>query len=342
MSFLFPLSCLPFLKTVIIRNILNVNIFVSDYANKNSKRRYLKSMKVTGLGQCAFDNLFIIDSFPAPDTKKEIIEHETAGGGPVATALVSLARLGVDCSYYGIVGDDEAGERIRESLEIEGIDTDGLINRPDSHSQIAFIAIEKETGKRNIFWKRPSGEPYKPDELPDNFLDYADFLLTDGLMSKASIHAAKIARDKNVPVMVDAGRIREGMLELADLCDYFVCSEEFAREFAGNNDNFDPEETIQKMKTFKANTVTISLGAKGSITRHNGEIFHTPAFEVDVLDTTGAGDVFHGGYIYGLLQKWDIKKTVRFASAFAALKCRKPGGRRGIPTLAEVEELLMK
>jgi ribokinase len=297
-------------------------------------------MKVTGLGQCAFDNLFTIDSFPAPDTKREIIEYETAGGGPVASALVSLARLGVDCSYYGIVGDDEAGDKIRQSLEVERIDTGGLVKRPDSHSQVAFIAIEKETGKRNIFWKRPSGAPYKPDELPDDFLNNADFLLTDGLMAEASIHAAKLARSKNIPVMVDAGRIRTGMLELADLCDYFVCSEEFAREFAGDADRFDPEEAIHRMSTFKAGTVTITLGAKGSITRHNDIIFQTPAFNVDVIDTTGAGDIFHGGYIYGLLQKWDIQQIVKFASAFAALKCTKLGGRAGIPTLDSVNLLL--
>ncbi len=297
-------------------------------------------MKVTGLGQCAFDTLFTIDSFPAPDTKKEIIEYETAGGGPVATALVGLARLGVDCSYYGIIGDDEAGEKIRRSLEVEGINTDGIIKRKESHSQVAFIAIEKETGKRNICWKRPSGEPYKPDELTDDFLDSADFFHTDGLMAEASIHAAKIARSKNIPVMVDAGRIREGMLELADLCDYFVCSEEFAREFTGNTAPFIPEEAIQQMNAFNAETVTITLGAKGSITRHNHEVFKTPAFNVDVVDTTGAGDVFHGGYIYGLLQKWDIQQVIRFASAFAALKCTKLGGRSGIPKLHEVLNLL--
>lgn len=297
-------------------------------------------MKVVGLGQCSFDSLFIIDSFPAPDTKKEIIEYETAGGGPVATALVSLARLGIECLYHGIVGDDEAGEQIRTSLIVEGVDTGGLIQRTDSHSQIAFIAIEKETGKRNIFWKRPSGAPYKPDELPDDFLDSTDFLLTDGLMAEASIHAAKLARNKNIPVMVDAGRMREGMLELADLCDYFVCSEEFAREFAGSAGGFDPEEAIQKMSAFKAGTVTITLGAKGSITRQNDKIFQTPAFNVDVIDTTGAGDVFHGGYIYGLLEKWDIQRVVKFASAFAALKCTKLGGRAGIPGLDDVNRML--
>jgi len=297
-------------------------------------------MKVVGLGQCAFDNLFTIDSFPDPDTKMEITEHDTSGGGPVATALVSLSRLGVDCSYYGIVGDDEAGKKIRESLKVEKVDTTGLLTRRDSTSQIAFIAVEKETGRRNIYWKRPSGEPYNPTELPEDFLEGADFFHTDGLMSDTSIYAAKKALEHNIPVMVDAGRIREGMLELADLSDYFVCSEEFAREFTGKSGDFNPEEAIKTMNIIKAPTITITLGAEGSITRSRDKIFRTPAFKTEVVDTTGAGDVFHGGYIYGLLRKWQIKEVLRFASAFAALKCRKPGGRAGIPGLEDVIQLL--
>jgi len=299
-------------------------------------------MKVVGLGQCSFDNLFIVDSFPVPDTKKEVMEYETAGGGPVATALVSLSRLGVNCSFHGVVGDDDAGEKIRKSLEKEHINTDGLITREQSHSQIAFICIEKGSGKRTIFWKRPSAESIKPHELPDDFLENKDFLLVDGLMAEVSIYAAQRAREINVPVMLDAGRVREGMVELAQLCDYIVCSEEFARQYAGSGQDFDAEKTVLKMKSFSARATTITLGNKGSITMTDTDVFQVPADTVDVVDTTGAGDVFHGGYIYGLLQKCDIKDVVRFASAFAALKCRKLGGRAGIPHLKEVEDLIIK
>ncbi len=297
-------------------------------------------MKVVGLGQCSYDNLCIVDSFPAPDTKKEVLEYETAGGGPVATALVSLSRLGVKCSFHGIVGDDEAGKKIRNSMKEENIDVHGLIARNQSNSQIAFICIEKNTGKRTIFWKRPSGAPLKPHELSDDFLDNADFLLLDGLMAEASLHAAKIAREKNIPVMLDAGSVRDGMLELARLCDYIVCSEEFARKFTNMRSGFDSEKAILKMRSFGVKAATITLGDRGSITLSGNDVFSVPAFPVDVVDTTGAGDVFHGGYIYGLLRKWSIKDVVRFASAFAALKCRILGGRAGIPALEKVEKLL--
>jgi ribokinase len=300
------------------------------------------NMKVAGLGQCALDHLFVIDLYPVPDTKKEIINWTISGGGPVATALVSLSRLGVACDFHGITGDDESGRKIAESLSSENININGLLIRPQSNSQVAFIAVEEESGRRTIFWKRPSSEPLKPDELPDNFLDNADFLLLDGLMAEASIYAARKANEKNIPVMLDAGSVREGMIELAHICDYVVCSEEFARELMINSVTFDPEKAIRYIKSFGAKAATITLGDKGSITVSGDDLFYSPAFNVEVVDTTGAGDVFHGGYIYGLMQKWDIKEVVRFASAFAALKCRKSGGRAGIPDLEEVKGLIKK
>jgi len=304
-------------------------------------------MKVVGIGQCSLDNLFIVDSFPAPDTKKEVMEWTKAGGGPVATALVSLARLGIDCSFYGIIGDDEAGDIISDSLSSERVDVKGLLARPRSESQIAFICVDKSRGQRTIFWKRPSSDPLQPDEIPDDFLFNTDFLIVDGLMADVSLYALKKARGMNVPAMLDAGRLREGMLELASLCDYVVGSEEFARDFVYNGKgdapgerSFRPEKAVMRMKSFGAKAVTITLGKEGSITLSGDDLFRTQAFPVDVVDTTGAGDVFHGGYIYGLLQGWGIKAVVRFASAYAALKCRKLGGRAGIPPLKEVEELL--
>lgn len=297
-------------------------------------------MKVAGLGQCALDHLFIADVLPESDTKKELIKWTIEGGGPVATALVSLARLGATCSFFGITGDDEAGAKIRTSLVNEGVNIDGLIKRSDSDSQVAFILVEKDSGRRTIYWKRPSAEPLKTAELPAGFLDNTDFLLIDGLMSEASLYAAEKASEKGIPIMLDAGRVRKGMMDLAGICDYIVCSEEFAREYSEQSASFNPEKAILKMKVFGARTVTITMGEEGSITMFQEEVFNTPAFKVDVVDTTGAGDVFHGGYIYGLLQGWNIHGVVRFASAFAALKCRSLGGRAGIPSLDKVQAFI--
>lgn len=297
-------------------------------------------MNVTGIGQCSLDYLFLVDSYPQSDTKKEVIDWAMSGGGPVATALVSLSRLGVKCRFYGIIGDDESGQKIEESLTAEDVDVKGLLKRQNSTSQIAFIVVEKGSGRRTIFWKRPSGEPLKTGEIPDNFLDNADFLFLDGLMTGASLYAAKRAREKNIPVMLDAGKMRDGMLEIALMCDYVVASEEFGKELIGANDlsesPLNQEKALVQIKSAGTKICTITLGDKGSVTLTGDEIFHIPAFKVEVVDTTGAGDVFHGGYIYGLLQGWNVKDVVRFATAFAALKCGKLGGRAGIPTMEEV------
>src|SRR5262245_31906902 len=138
-------------------------------------------MAVVGIGQCAWDMLAVVDRFPEADTKKEANVWEEQGGGPVATALAALSRLGVSCRFYGVIGDDREGAAIRQSLIEEGVDATGLVKRSRASSQTAFIAIDKSMGTRTIFWKRPSGDPLRKEELPPDFLSNADFLLLDGL-----------------------------------------------------------------------------------------------------------------------------------------------------------------
>jgi ribokinase len=126
-------------------------------------------MHVVGIGQCALDYLFVVEHFPSPDTKTEVIEWAVCGGGPVATALVSLSRLDIRTSFYGVTGDDENGKKIEDSLVSESVNVRGLIKRRGTNSQTAFIAVEKGSGRRTIFWKRPSGSPLNPEEIPEDF-----------------------------------------------------------------------------------------------------------------------------------------------------------------------------
>ncbi len=294
-------------------------------------------MAVVGIGQCAWDILAVVDQFPQADTKKEVLLWEEQGGGPVATALATLSRLGVLCRFHGVTGDDREGAAIRQSLIDEGVDVAGLVRRPNASSQTAFIAIDRSGGTRTIFWKRPLADPLAGEELPPDFLERAEFLLLDGLMKDVSLFATREARKAGVPVMLDAGRVRDGMLELARLSDYVVGSEEFARELGWKDDPASFKEVVRK-EGFGITTIT--LGSQGSVTFAGDEIISCPAFPVETADTTGAGDVFHGGYLYGLLQKWPLTDTVRFASAVAAMKCRKLGGRAGIPRLSEVRQVL--
>lgn len=294
-------------------------------------------MLVTGIGQCSLDHLAVVDSYPLPDTKKEVSVIVEQGGGPVATALVTLSRLGIPSRFHGIAGDDLAGDKIRASLAREGINTDGLLRRDGAASQVAFIIIEEWSARRTIFWKRPSAEPVRPVELGDGFLSGTSFLLLDGLMTEASLFAAQKARQEKIPVMLDAGRVRPGMLEVARLSDYVVASEEFARDLGWTAE---PGALLKGRHELGADVLTVTLGNRGSMTAAGESTFRTPAFDVKAVDTTGAGDVFHGAYIYGLLRGWDLTFTVTFASAVAAMKCTRIGGRQGIPRLDEVLDFL--
>jgi sulfofructose kinase len=289
-------------------------------------------VRVVGIGQCAWDYLALVDSFPRVDTKEEVREWQEQGGGPVATALVTLARLGIPCEFFGVTGDDAEGGRIRGSLVSEGIEIRGMITRSNASSQTAFIAIERGSGTRTIFWRRPSGGPLLPEELPTDCLDGCDFLLLDGLMTDVSLFAARRARELGIPVMLDAGRVRPGMLKIAGLCDYLVAAEQFALDLGWDGRATSFLSTARKLI---APVVTITLGKRGSVTFREDEILTVPAFPVDVVDTTGAGDVFHGGYLYGILRGLGLADTIRFSSAVAALKCSRIGGRSGIPGLAE-------
>ena len=291
---------------------------------------------ITGLGQASYDYIALTDAYPAEDTKQEVFEWIECGGGPVATALVSLSRLGVKTHFMGRVSDDRSGRLIHAGLKKEGVGTRGLKTLKGGKSQTAFIVVNQKTGgKRTIFWQRPTVAPLGPDEISTAKIRSSDMLLIDGLMKDASIRAAEIAKEAGVPVVFDAGTLRDGTLELLELSDFIVASERFACSFAGI-----PEKALKEFARFKPIAATVTRGEEGSVTSTADDSFNTPAFKVAAIDTTGAGDVFHGGYIYGLLSGFDMRRTVEFASAFAALKCLKPGGRDGIPTLDETLKLI--
>ena len=292
---------------------------------------------VTGVGQCCWDTLAVVERWPAEDSKTEVGRWHEEGGGPVATALVALARLGMPGRFLGVVGGDELGPKIRRSLRDEGIEVGGLVTRPNAASQRAFIVVVPEQGSRTVFWQRPTGAPLQPAELPTGFLAGSRFLLLDGLLAEASLAAAERARAAGVTVMLDAGRDRPGMRELALQSDYLVAAERFLLDLGwdGSPDGF---RTLAP--TLGTPTVTVTCGSRGSLTWSDGQLFSVPAFPVAVLDTTGAGDAFHGGYLYGLLQGWELDVTVAFAAGVAALACRGLGGRATLPGLAEARAFL--
>ncbi|MBU2547461.1 MAG: sugar kinase [Proteobacteria bacterium] len=292
---------------------------------------------VLGLGQASLDYLGLAPVYPERDAKCELDRLEVQGGGPVATALVTLSRLGLSTAFIGAVGDDLAGRAIRAGLIEEGVDVSGLSMVPGGTSQLAFIAVERYSGSRTIFWHRGRGTELGVGQVDLEAVGRARLLHLDGLMHEASMVAARRAREAGIPVVFDAGTLRDGSLDLAARTDCLICSERFFRAFHPRGD---VEAGLVGLRELGPTRVVATFGARGSV-GFDGRIFHhQPVLEVRVLDTTGAGDVYHGAFIYGLLAGWDLAGCMRFASATAALKCEKMGGRAGIPDLETVRRFM--
>ena len=225
--------------------------------------------QVFGLGQCSLDYLGTIKSFPQVDTKCEFENLTIQGGGPVATALVALSRWGISTAFAGVIGSDSFGSMIRESLKDEGVDTGGLVTRQGCASQFAFIVAEPGLARRTIFWRRPTGPPMKPDEVDYALLRRAGVLHTDGFFADASLAACKAARKAGVTVVVDAGSLRSGMLDLARESDYFIASEVFAKALVGDDNPLHACEIIAALGPM---TAGVTLGAKGCVALDRGSI----------------------------------------------------------------------
>ena len=293
------------------------------------------SFQVFGLGQCCLDYIGKVDSYPPPDVKCEFTDMVIQGGGPVATALVALAKWGVTCTFAGVIGNDQFGGLIKASLEDEKVDTTGLVVRQDSESQFAFILAEPGVGRRTIFWRRPTGPPPSPHELDYSTICEAQILHTDGLFTEASLAAAKAAREAGVKVVVDGGSFREGMLDLARVSDYFLASETFSQGLVGGGK---PLDACYKLAEFGPAVVGVTLGPKGYVALVEGRTIERPAYPVDPVDTTGCGDVFHAGFTYGLIKGWEVDRCLDFGAWAAAKVSLELGGRAGIPPLEQVKK----
>ena len=294
-----------------------------------------RSPQVYGLGQCCLDYIGKVPSYPPADVKCEFTDMVIQGGGPVATALVAVAKWGVRCAFAGVIGDDQFGSVIRATLGEEGVDTGGILVREGSDSQFAFILAEPGVGRRTIFWRRPTGPPPSPHELDLSIIRRAEVFHTDGLFTEASLAAARAAKEAGVQIVVDGGSLREGMLDLARLSDHFLVSETFSDELVGPGR---PLDTCRKLAELGPRVVGVTLGPRGYVAVAEGKTIERSAYQVDPVDTTGCGDVFHAGFTYGLIMGWEVEKSLDFAAWSAAKVSLELGGRAGIPTLKEVEE----
>lgn len=283
---------------------------------------------VVGLGLNAMDTICVVPQFPKPNTKIHMREVRIEPGGQVATALATCTRLGLRGRYIGSVGNDDWGKAQLASLRAENLDLH-VREVEGASSQIAIILLEEGIGERTILWRHDPLLRYPPEQLRREMIRGGRVLHLDGCDSAAAIQAARWAKEDGMPVVIDIDELYdESTHELLRLVDYLIAGSDFAQ---------DPQELADR---YGCPVVGITRGAEGAVFLERGRLIQSPAFKVPVADTTGAGDVFHGGFIYGLLQGWALDDVIRFAHAVAAMKCMHIGARRGIPTVSQVQEFL--
>lgn len=296
------------------------------------------TIQVIGLGQACIDYQGLLSSYPQEDSKVELTGLHMGCGGPASTALVTLSRLGIRTSFIGVLSNDRFGMDIIRNLKEEKVDISGVKIVPNHTSQFSFIAISARGGKRTVFWHRGNVPPVSPEDVDLNPFRNARILHVDGLMVKASIRAAEQARQMGMSVVMDAGTIREGTKELVGFVDVLIASETFAFPIVGTG--APPRIALEALRNWGPEQVVITLGAKGCVGLSDEGFIRQEAFPVVAKDTTGAGDVYHGAYIYGLLEGWDMSRCMRFASAASALKCKDIGAQTAIPDLETILEFM--
>ena len=295
---------------------------------------------VVGVGLNATDTLLLLPQFPAYGGKVPFEEEILSPGGQVASAMATCARLGLRAKYIGTVGDDERGRVQMESLRGTGINLDHVQVRKGCANQSAYILIDRTTGERTVLWRRPEALRIDPEEIAPEQITCARLLHIDGHDTPAVARAAEIARRAAIPVTVDVDTIYPGFERVLPNTDYLLASAEFPARWTNERDPFQALERIQNEYGMRCAGMT--LGAFGALARMEGRFFYSPGFVVDCVDTTGAGDVFHGAFCYAVIDRLGMEEALDFSNAMAALNCTALGARGGIRTAAEARALMSR
>jgi sulfofructose kinase len=300
----------------------------------------MHSFDVVGVGLNATDTLLLLPKFPAYAGKVPFTAEILSPGGQVASAMVACANLGLRVKYIGTVGDDARGELQLESLRKVNIDIEHVQVRKNCPNQTAYILIDQTTGERTVLWSRPDCLRLEPDEITPEQITSTRLLHIDGHDTPAVAKAASIARAAGIPVTVDVDTIYHGFDSVLPHVDYLIASSEFPVQWTNERDPFKALERIQD--EYGMRVAAMTLGAHGALARTEGRFIYSPAFVVNCVDTTGAGDVFHGAFCYAVLQQMSIRDALDLSNALAALNCTAIGARGGIRTLVEAKALMAR
>jgi sulfofructose kinase len=306
-----------------------------NFTRTNTSRTTLDSnhVQVLCVGHASYDLVFSVSHHPEADEKISAESLISCGGGPAANAAVTVARLGCKSAFAGYLGNDLYGQKHFEELQQEQVLTD-LIVRGSSPTPLSAVLI-KPDGKRALVNYKGGTEP-----LPSNSIDFSsiipDVILFDGHEPALSEPLCAWAKSRNIPTVLDAGSLHKGTDALMFAVDFLVCSEKFARQWLQADD---PERALNLLAE-SSPAVVITLGERGLIWKKGMESGSFPAFPVNAVDTTGAGDAFHGAFAAELARRRNWLEILRYASAAGALCCTAPGARPGIPDREKLEQFL--
>lgn len=299
-------------------------------------------LQIVGIGMAALDVVLHVNEMPAWNQRAQLKDVALLGGGPVGSALAAASRLGANVGYLGVAGSDYAGEIKMRSLQEYGVDVSRVSQRDEPETQVVLVHVDAETGERMFSTPERWGSSLLAvDELDKDYITSADFLHLDGCHYEAAMQATQWMHEAGKKVMLDGHTtnrpVSDQMRSLVEQVDIVISGSGFARHLTGIENIWEAGAAILDMGP---SVFVQTEGEQGSYSITTDERFHTPRFKVDVVDTTGAGDVFHGAYMVGLLQAWPLQQITQFATAVSALKCTKLGGRAGIPYFEEVISFL--
>ncbi len=298
----------------------------------------MKRVDVVGIGLNATDTVLIVREFPPLGGKERALQISRQAGGQVATALVTSQRLGLQTRYIGKVGGDSAGRFQLESLRSEGVETRYVRRVRQAPTQLGLIIVDQATGERTVFWDRDPRLALRPQEVPRQAVCSARALHVDGCDVEACLEAALWAKQAGIPVVADLDTVYKNVERLFPLINCLIASANFLPAVTGTNDPFKVLETMAR--EYGIRMAGMTLGRDGALAYSEGRFYYSPGFVVETVDTTGAGDVFHGAFIYGMLRGWPLERRLEFSNAMAALNCTAVGARGGIATLQAAQKLM--
>lgn len=296
--------------------------------------------EVVGVGANSIDFVYRLPSWPRPEaglSKLPVRERSERCGGQTATAMAACARLGLRVKYAGVIGSDVYGARIVERLTGLGVDVSGVVRRDGAMNASAAILIDDGSGERIVLWERSRALALQPDELPRDAIAAARALHVDDVDDEAAVEAARLARRAGVPITTDLDRVTERTAELVSLATHPIFAEQVPAALTGE---VDPERALRALRRTHPGLLTVTLGAHGAAALDGDRFITIPGHHVRAVDTTGAGDVFRGGFLYGLVRGWTPDRLLQFANAAAAVSCTRPGAIDGAPALNDVKLLL--